>query len=587
MNTNVLLVYPEIPTTYWSFKYAIPFIGKKSSMPPLGLLTVAALMPSNYKLNLIDMNVRELTEEAIREADIVFVSAMIVQKASFNHVVKLCGKCGTPVAAGGPYPSSSFNEIEGVDYFILNEAEITLPEFLKDFENGSAKKIYSSDIKPDLTQTPVPRFDLVSNVNDYALMALQYSRGCPFNCEFCDIIEMLGRTHRSKQTEQFVRELDAVYESGFRGTLFIVDDNFIGNKTKAKALLNTLIKWQEEKKFPFLFLTEASINLAHDDELIDLMAKARFTAVFVGIESPDAATLALTQKKQNLREDILENVIKIQKAGIEVYGGFIVGFDSDPENIFDMQIDFIQKAGIPTAMIGLLTALPNTQLFRRLLAEGRLTGDLKGNNTHDFDLNFVPKMPKEKLIAGYKRIISEIYDPVKYFERCLTLLYRIPEKRISNKAVDREDVRACVLSLFKQTFSSYGLTYLKFLLKVFIHKRSHVPQAINFAIKGYHFFKITNEIIKAEEFSTMLEENLDGLRNEIAEILRSGNTAIASKLEKYKSQLQHKTVKKYRQMNNDMQVYLTERVGKFDVYCESIISQCKEKLHLQSKREDN
>ena len=249
MTTNVLLVYPEIPTTYWSFKYAIPFINKKSTMPPLGLLTVASLMPDNYKLKLVDMNVSELTEQAVKEADIVFVSAMIVQKASFNQVIKFCKKCKTPVAAGGPYPSSSYNEIEGVDYFILNEAEITLPEFLHDYENGTPKKIYTSDIKPDITKTPVPRLDLIHNVNDYVFLALQYSRGCPFNCEFCDIIEMLGRVQRTKEPEQFIREMEAVYKTGFRGSLFIVDDNFIGNKAKVKALLKAIIKLAEGKEF--------------------------------------------------------------------------------------------------------------------------------------------------------------------------------------------------------------------------------------------------------------------------------------------------------------------------------------------------
>jgi radical SAM superfamily enzyme YgiQ (UPF0313 family) len=587
MQHNVLLVYPEIPTTYWSFKYAIPFINKKSTMPPLGLMTVAALLPENYNLKLIDMNVSELTEQAVKDADIVFVSAMIVQKNSLCKVIELCKKCGTPVAVGGPYPSSSYKEIEGVDYFILNEAEVTLPKFIRDFEKGSPKKIYLTDVKPDIAKTPVPRLDLIQNVNDYVFLALQYSRGCPFNCEFCDIIEMLGRTQRSKETVQFINEMEAVYNTGFRGSLFIVDDNFIGNKTKVKDLLKAIVEWQKEKNFPFSLFTEASINLAHDDELLDLMAEAGFFAVFVGIESPDAATLALTQKKQNLREDILENVIKIQKKGLEVYGGFIVGFDSDPENIFDMQIDFIQQAAIPTAMIGLLTALPNTQLYRRLMSEGRLTGALKGNNTHDFELNFIPKMPKEKLFKGYKRVISEIYNPVKYFERCYTLISRLPNKRVSDRKVAWNDIKALILSLIKQGFSGYGIIYFKYLLKVLIHRRAMFPQAINFAIKGYHFFRITHEIIKAEEFSAMLEERMDGLRDEIAEILHKGNTLIASKMEKYKSELQYKTGKKYRQMNNEMQVYLNERLNKFEKYCDSHISQWKEKLHFPNKREGN
>jgi radical SAM superfamily enzyme YgiQ (UPF0313 family) len=586
MTTNILLVYPEIPTTYWSFKYAIPFINKKSSMPPLGLLTVASLMPENYKLKLIDMNVSELTEQAVKDADIVFVSAMIVQKASFNQVIKFCKKCKTPVAAGGPYPSSSYSEIEGVDYFILNEAEITLPEFLKDYESGVPKKIYTSDIKPDITKTPVPRLDLIHNVNDYVFLALQYSRGCPFNCEFCDIIEMLGRVQRTKEPEQFIREMEAVYKTGFRGSLFIVDDNFIGNKAKVKALLKAIINWQTQKNFPFSLFTEASINLAQDDELLNLMVEAGFSSVFVGIETPDVNTLASTQKQQNLREDIFENIKKIETHGIEVYGGFIVGFDADPPDIFERQVDFIQKAGIPVAMIGLLTALPNTQLYRRLLSEGRLTGASKGNNTHDFEINFIPKMPKAKLMEGYKYIISEIYNPKNYFERCLTLLSRLPNKNLTNQKVNWTDFKALLLSIFKQGFSSYGIIYFKYLLKVLIKKRNLFPLAVNYAVKGYHFFKITEEILKAEEFSSMLEVHIEGLKAEIADIMQKGNDLIASKMEKYKVDLQYKTGKKYRQMSNDMQIYLTERLNKFENYCDTHIAQWKEKLHLQSKSEE-
>jgi radical SAM superfamily enzyme YgiQ (UPF0313 family) len=586
MTTNVLLINPEIPTTYWSFKYAIPFVNKKSTMPPLGLLTVASLMPDNYKLKLIDMNVSKLSEEAIKDADIVFVSAMIVQKDSFKRVIELCRKCGKPIAAGGPYPSSSYNEIEGVDYFILNEAEVTLPEFIKDYESGAPKKIYTSDIKPDITKSPAPRLDLIHNVNDYVFLALQYSRGCPFNCEFCDIIEMLGRVQRTKEPEQFIREMEAVYKTGFRGSLFIVDDNFIGNKAKVKALLKAILNWQKEKNFPFSLFTEASINLAHDDELLDLMVKAGFDNVFIGIETPDVNTLASTQKQQNLREDIFENIKKIQSRGLEVFGGFIVGFDADPADIFERQIDFIQKAGIPVAMIGLLTALPNTQLYRRLLSEGRLTGVSKGNNTHDFEINFIPKMPMKKLMEGYKHIISEIYNPKNYFERCLTLLYRLPNKKILSQKVTWTDFKALILSVIKQGFSSYGILYFKYLFKILITRRSLFPLAVNYAIKGYHFFKITEEILKAEEFSSMLEVHLEGLKAEIAEIMQKGNALIASKMEEYKADLQNKTGKKYRQMSRDMQVYLTERLTKFENYCDAHIAQWKEKLHMQSKSEE-
>jgi radical SAM superfamily enzyme YgiQ (UPF0313 family) len=587
MSIKALLVYPEIPTTYWSFKYSLPFIGNKSSMPPLGLLTIASLMPENYELKLLDMNVTGLTREAVENSDIVFVSAMIVQKDSMRSVIELCNECGVPVAAGGPYPTSSYKEIEGVDYFILNEAEVTLPEFLADYGNGIPKKLYTSDIKPDLEKTPAPRFDLISNMKDYGSMALQYSRGCPFNCEFCDIIEMLGRTQRTKSPEQFIKEMEVLYNTGFRGSLFVVDDNFIGNKSRVKELLRQIIKWQKKNKFPFNMFTEASINIAHDDELLSLMVEAGFRYVFIGIESPDVNTLALTQKKQNLREDILENVKKVQSWGLEVLGGFIVGFDSDPEDIFERQIRFIQEAGIPVAMIGILTAIVNTQLYRRLEAEGRLLGASSGNNTHNFQINFVTKMPAEKVISGYKHIISEIYNPKNYFERCLTLMSRLPNKKTLNKHFEFAYIKAFFMSLFKQSFSRYGFTYLRYLLKVLFKKPGFFVPAVVLAVKGYHFFKITEEIIQAEEFSTMLDVHLEGLMNEFAEIMAKGNALIASKMDEYKAELKYRTGRRYKRMSNDMQVYLNERLSKFDSYCDSTISQWKEKLGLQEEREDN
>jgi hypothetical protein len=316
------------------------------------------------------------------------------------------------------------------------------------------------------------------------------------------------------------------------------------------------------------------------------MVTAGFENVFIGIETPDVNTLASTQKQQNLREDIFENIKKIQTRGLEVYGGFIVGFDTDPPDIFDRQIDFIQKAGIPVAMIGLLTALPNTQLYKRLLSEGRLTGASKGNNTHDFEINFIPRMSKTKLMLGYKQIISEIYNPKNYFERCLTLLDRLPGKRLKNKEVSLTDLKAFILSIFKLGFSSYGLIYFKYLIKIIIRKKSLFPLAVNHAVKGYHFIRITEEILKAEEFSSMLESRLEGLKAEFAEIMQKGNVLIASKMEKYKVDLQYKTGKKYRQMSRDMQIYLTERLDKFENYCDLHIAQWKEKLHLQNKSEE-
>jgi radical SAM superfamily enzyme YgiQ (UPF0313 family) len=516
MNRRVLLVSPRIPTTYWSYKYALPFVRKKALLPPLGLLTVAGMLPEDYELRLIDMNVETLRREDIEWADMVFLSAMIVQQKSFEQVVALCRECATPVVAGGPYPTSSFQTIEGVDHFVLDEAECTLPEFLQDCERGEARHVYRAEGKPDLDLTPLPRFDLV-DVNLYESMPLQFSRGCPFDCEFCDIIELFGRKPRTKDPRQFMREVDHLYTTGFRGSLFIVDDNFVGNKNKAKKLLPPLAAWQKAHGYPFSVSTEASITLAQDEELLDLMVAAGFTMVFIGIETPDAKTLAMTHKTQNLREDVLSSVARIQQRGIEVSGGFIVGFDGETEDIFERQKEFIQKAGIPTAMVGLLIALPHTQLYRRLKKEGRILAETHGNNTHDFDLNFVPHMPKQKLLSGYKWLLNQVYSPRNYFERSLTMIKRFAGgelERIS-RSVRLRDILALLRSLFRQGFSFYGYHYLRYLIKVLATDVSLFPHAVTVAVRGHHFIRITREIMRADAFRALIQETLAILRREI------------------------------------------------------------------------
>ncbi|MQY76408.1 MAG: DUF4070 domain-containing protein [Spirochaeta sp.] len=518
MSKKILLVYPEIPTTYWSFGYALPFIGKKTMLPPLGLMTIASLLPEDYEVSLIDLNISQLERRDIEEAELVFISAMIVQKESFEQIVRMCNECGRPIVAGGPYPISSYEDIEGVDYFVLDEAELTLPKFLNDLEKGCPKEVYRDHDKPDITRTPPPRFDLI-DIEAYDSMPLQYSRGCPYNCEFCDIIEMFGRVQRTKTPSQFVREMAAVYSTGFRGPIFIVDDNFIGNKGKVKALLKEIIAWQREHNSPFSLSTEASIDLAQDDELLDLMVEAGFTMVFIGIETPDEKTLAFTRKGQNLKSGLMESVLKIQKLGIEVTGGFILGFDTDPPDIFDRQIDFIQQAGIPTAMIGLLNALPNTRLYRRLKEEGRLLKASTGNNTHAFTLDFKPVMPAETLIQGYKRVLMEVYSPKKYFKRCSTLISRLPIKTKAVRSLSWIEIKALFLSFAKQAFSSYGIHYLRFLAGVLLTRIRLFPDAVSMAIKGYHFFKITNEFARAEEFSYRLTTARESFQPRVAEII--------------------------------------------------------------------
>jgi len=353
---NILLVYPKYPTTFWSFTYALKFISKKASLPPLGLMTIAAMLPTDWQVRLVDKNVRSLSDHDLLWADYVFLSAMTIQRKSAESVINRCKALGVKIIAGGPLFTSVPDEFNHVDHLVLNEAEITLPLFLEDMKHGRARHVYTSSHWANLTATPVPRFDLLDK-KKYASMNIQYSRGCPFDCDFCNITVLYGRVPRTKNADQLIAELQALYSSGWRGSLFIVDDNFIGNKGKLKKeILPAIITWMQERKHPFNFYTEVSINIADDEELMQLMVKAGFDQVFVGIESPNEDSLAECSKLQNRNRDLIASVRKIQRAGLEVQAGFIVGFDKDPAFIFERLIGFIQESGIATAMVGLLNA---------------------------------------------------------------------------------------------------------------------------------------------------------------------------------------------------------------------------------------
>ncbi len=493
-----LLVYPEVPATYWSYKHALPFIGRRAVMPPLGLATIAAMVPDDYECQIVDMNVERLTDRRLAQADLVLVSAMIVQAGSMQRLISRCRNAGVPVAAGGPYATSCHSRIEGVDYFILGEAELTFPRFLADYAAGRPQPMYECDGRPDLETVPIPRLDLLK-LKYYDTFPLQFSRGCPFDCEFCDIVHLFGHRPRVKGTEQFIAELDAVYASGFRGAVFIVDDNFIGNRRAVKDLLRALAVWQEKHRKPFHFSTEASIDLASDPELLDLMQAAKFSMVFVGIETPDAASLSQAGKHQNVRRDVVESVRMIQERGIEVTGGFIVGFDSDPPGIFDLQIQHIEELAIPTAMVGLLMALPNTRLYERLKTEGRLLSESSGNNTHDTVLNFRTAMDEETLRAGYLRVLETIYRPDRYFRRCLDVLERYP--RQAGAARHERPIRLRELvglgsSLVRQLFSSYRLDYVRYLWRAVRSRPDLIVSIITFSIVGHHYFTITRAILR-------------------------------------------------------------------------------------------
>lgn len=493
---RVLFVNPEYPDTYWSFRHALSFDGTKSAFPPLGLLTVSALLPRAWERRLIDMNLRPLKSADIAWADVVFVTAMLVQKDSMRRVIGRCKALGKRVVLGGPYVTTCSENLAEVDHIFLGEAETTLPQFVRDLADGAAKRLYQAPERPPLSATPVPDFHL-AELRRYSAMSVQYSRGCPFQCEFCDIIEIYGRAPRTKSSEQLLGELDELRRLGWRGLVFIVDDNFIGNKRNVKRLLPALADWSRRHGHPFSFITEASVNLAEDEELLDGMRRASFRHVFLGIETPVEESLREARKTQNTRRDMLESVRKIQSYGLEVMAGFIVGFDHDPTDIFERQIKFIRESAIPLAMVGLLTALPGTQLWRRLEGEGRLLAESTGNNT-DGSLNFVPRMDSARLVAGYQTIMRTIYSPGEYYRRALECLERVaqngaepgPQRLIhSLVSFSRVVLRLGILDsergefwrFFRRTVSEHGERF---------------ADAMRLAAMGYHFRRLTETLVE-------------------------------------------------------------------------------------------
>jgi radical SAM superfamily enzyme YgiQ (UPF0313 family) len=428
---NALLIYPEFPDTFWSFRHALKFIGKKSAFPPLGLLTISSMLPGTWNRRLVDMNVRPLTTADLKWADVVFASAMYVQKESLKEVISLSKAQGKTVVMGGPYASMGLNDAIEADHVFVGEVETTFPGFLDDFENGEAKAVYQAPERPPLSLTPIPDFAL-AELGQYSDMSVQYSRGCPFNCEFCDIIEIYGRVPRTKSNQQ----------------------------------------------------------------ILDQMRTAGFRQVFIGIETPVVESLKEAQKGQNTRRDLIDSVRHVQSYGMEVLGGFIVGFDNDPDDIFERQMDFIRESAIPVAMVGLLAAIPDTQLWRRLEREGRLMGvaDHTGSNT-DCVLNFVPKMEASRLIEGYKSIIRNIYSPREYYERSLNSLGRVTRDgapQIGESGLKREDITAFVRIILALGVRDRSRgEFWRFMGRVVSEHRDKIEDGLMLAALGYHFRKLT------------------------------------------------------------------------------------------------
>ncbi|MCC8190515.1 MAG: B12-binding domain-containing radical SAM protein [Planctomycetes bacterium] len=594
---KILLVYPQAPQdSYWSFSHSLRMIGKKANMPPLGLLTVAGMLPADrFQFRLVDMNVRELDDADIAWADTVFTSAMIVQQESLEAVIRRVKNHGKPVVAGGPYPSTAYRDTADVDCFLLGEAETIGDVFLTDLLAGQLRPAYGGLVRaeeaeaareyfgpeahieqvttyPDLNLAPLPRFDLL-RMADYAVMPIQASRGCPVGCEFCDIWRRFGRRSRTKQPSRILAELDELYRLGWRDAVFIVDDNFIGDKARAMTLLDSIHDWQTRHRRPFSFLTEATLSLADDDAMLERMAAVGFTSVFVGIETPCAESLKETRKHINTIGSIADKVAKIQATGIEIMSGFILGFDADPDDIADQLSACIQEMGIPQAMIGLLTALPDTDLHDRLEREGRIRGRTSGNNTHAFALNFQPARPEQAILADYRRILETAYprDMREYFQRCAVLRDRWPRRHGpgGGQLSVFWKVRAVANCLRTVLTSEYRRSALRFLAETMWRKPSFFEQAITLCVKGHHFWAITGQAFAAEE----MRQFMTGRLKELTDFLGGhgpAGTAVSAYMtdmfresERYRKRMLRETERKYRQLSRETRRLLADELERF------------------------
>jgi radical SAM superfamily enzyme YgiQ (UPF0313 family) len=493
---KILMISPLSPDSFWSFKYAIKFLKKKTTFPPLGLLTVAAILPEKWEKKLVDMNTEKLSNKDLLWADYVFIGAMIIHRQSVEQIIKRCKKFNVKIVAGGPLFTMEYADYtDKIDHLVLNEAESTLPDFLNDLKDGNPKRIYKSDKFPNITDTPTPLWKLI-NLKKYASMSIQYSRGCPFHCDFCNVTTLFGRKMRKKTAPQVINELDAVYEAGYRGSIFFVDDNFIGTiNTLKKELLPALIKWK--KAHPEMnFFTEVSINIADDVELMKMMRLAGFDQVFIGIETPNNDSLAESNKTQNHNRNLVGDIKRIQRNGLQVQGGFIVGFDSDSPGIFQNQIDFIQECGITTAMVGLLQAPAGTKLYDRMERDNRLQNQVSGDN-FDGSTNIVPiSMDIKTLKSGYKDILNKIYSPKYYYKRIKVFLREYQSQEIK-EPVSTDRMLAFFRSLFfigvlgKERFHYWNL-----LIWTTFRYPAHFPLAVNLSIIGFHFRKTVKCYVK-------------------------------------------------------------------------------------------
>jgi radical SAM superfamily enzyme YgiQ (UPF0313 family) len=516
---RVLLVYPPFPITYWGAEHTRQFTRKRGFLPPLGLITIAALLPPDWEVELCDMNVEPLEDARLDWADVVFVTGMLVQRAGLHEVARRARRHGAIVVAGGPYATTRPDAVQpDVDCVVLGEAEDLMDPLARALEQGRAAlpARLAAPNRPAMARSPVPRYDLL-DLDAYLTLGVQWSRGCPFHCEFCDIIELFGRVPRLKSAEQLLGELDAIYALGFRGSVFLVDDNFIGNKAEVRRMLGPLTEWMRAHDYPFDFFTEASVNLAEDVPLIDAMVEAGFSMVFLGIETPSEQALRAAHKLQNVRIPLDEAVTTIVRRGLEVMAGFIIGFDSDDRGTVERQREWIVRSPIPLAMTGILMALPGTQLERRLAAEGRLCEDSSGDNF--MGTNFQTRLDEVDLLEGYERLLAQVYSPAAYFERAARSFELCPTEHLRFRRPAAYAAGCGLRSFFYQgVLGSYRGTYLRFLARVLWRTPQRFTRAVGLAIHGHHMIRYTSE------------EVLPRLRAEIAR-LRARRAAARRELE--------------------------------------------------------
>jgi len=504
---KILLVYPEMPDTFYALKHFTKLIGKRATFPPLGLLTVAAMLPKEWERRLIDINVKPLIDEDIKWADFVFISAMNVQEESVVEIVAQCKRNNAKIVAGGPLFTNEYDRFSGIDHFVLNEAEITLPHFIKDLEEGNPKPIYKTSEFADVTKTPLPQLDLI-DMSEYLYAIIQYSRGCPYLCDFCDVTSLYGRKPRTKTPEQIIAELEMIREKGNTQMVLFADDNLIGNKNILKSdLLPALIQWRKEKKPGFYFATQLTVNLADDDELMRLLLEAKFGNVFIGIETPEEESLKLSHKNQNLKRDLLNTIHKIHNAGFIIAGGFIVGFDTDTDKSFTDMVSFIQESGIPLPIVNVLKAPPGTELFNRMKREKRIA---KHFTFSEGDTNIIPAMGEERLKLGFLNVVSNIYQPKHSYKRIITFFkhHNFAKTEVVVK------VKYSIPQLLKITSAVLNLALIdkdrkyfrKLLWWTIINKRNHFDLAILYGIMLYqmreNYLQIVRRLNKVHKVNT-------------------------------------------------------------------------------------